>query len=376
MDQKRREFIDIILKKANELGRTPKFKELKERGKIKRYFGTWNNAIKAAGFETTRNPKIYTEEEYVKEIEKWIKKNNKLPRVTDWDNDASVPCRRSIERSFGMPWGKLLKYLGYNSDINVGFQSKYMALEEIKEVLKSQIEVIGPINSREFDKLRNKAICPNSEHICEKFGMSWYRVLIDIGVDENKIRNLQRTKEEWIAKIQNLAKDLNRTPSVTDCENNGIIANILIDKFGSFNKAIKLAGLDPNHTPIKVTETDDELLLMYIEFSNKLKKPTTAEELNKSGDIYNAGVFIIRFGGMSELKRRAGYIEKTWVGKYSKKELIEILINLYSKNGRRLTQKEMRHEPNIPAAATFMKYFETTKMNEIWAEIETLLKIK
>ncbi|NMA58612.1 MAG: hypothetical protein GX954_07855 [Clostridium cochlearium] len=110
---------------------------------------------------------------------------------------------------------------------------------------------------------------------------------------------------------------------------------------------------------------------MYIHYSNKIGKPASCTDLAKSKEIYNPGVFLIRFGSMKDLKEEAGFppiiTNKT---EYTKKGIKNILKERYLEVGRRLTAEEIKLDNRLPAHATILRKFQTTKMEDIWKEIE------
>ena len=69
-------------------------------------------------------------------------------------------------------------------------------------------------------------------------------------------------------------------------------------------------GLTPSHrTAVRVKETNEELLQMYIDFSNEVNPGVgaTAKQLDKSDKIYRSEVFSLRFGSINDLRKEAGF---------------------------------------------------------------------
>ncbi len=60
---------------------------------------------------------------------------------------------------------------------------------------------------------------------------------------------------------------------------------------------------------------------MYIEFSKKLGRLASNIDLDNSKDIYNADVFIIRFGSMYALKKEANKILKFDIDLQNKRKI-------------------------------------------------------
>ena len=88
---------------------------------------------------------------------------------------------------------------------------------------------------------------------------------------------------------------------------------------------------------------------------------------------YKSDVFAIRFGGLNRLRELAGYEPYYSSRKYTKTGIRNMLIETYHKYGRRLTISELKKlsksDEHFPSVTTIMRYFATTKINEVWEEI-------
>lgn len=74
---------------------------------------------------------------------------------------------------------------------------------------------------------------------------------------------------------------------------------------------------------------------------------------------------------MEFLKKEAGFeSEQPCNLIYKKEDVIKNLIAVYLTKGRRLTVKEIAQEPSIPSYSTILYNFKTTKISEVWEEIE------
>ena len=80
-----------------------------------------------------------------------------------------------------------------------------------------------------------------------------------------------------------------------------------------------------------------------------------------------------RFGGLNALRKLLGMeIKYPSNKKYTKEELTEKLLEKYNEYGRILSQSEIKKlekEEGFPGGSTFLSYFQTTKMSEVWAEV-------
>lgn len=120
---------------------------------------------------------------------------------------------------------------------------------------------------------------------------------------------------------------------------------------------------------------------MYIKFSKKLGRLANSKDLDNSEDIYNSDVFIIRFASMYNLKKEANKVLKLNIDlrnreKYTKEEILNMLIKEYKNYNRRLTNVEVNNNKNLPSASTILRKFTTTKMGEVWANVEEYINKK
>lgn len=194
------------------------------------------------------------------------------------------------------------------------------------------------------------------------------------GVKDDDLKFVRRNKEEYLNKLREVTLRLGYIPSTNEFIALGYTPSILKRYFGSYANAVKELDYQEYKykTPVSVKEDNKQLLEKYIAFSNKIGKPASWLDLEKSSNIYNPGVFTIRFGGIKDLKREAGFevIDKN-NEIYNKKEIQNKLIQLYKEKGKRLSVKEIKESLELPCLATILRKYKTTKISEVWEEIES-----
>ena len=89
--------------------------------------------------------------------------------------------------------------------------------------------------------------------------------------------------------------------------------------------------------------TDEELLLSLRKLTTELGKPPTAIECNKCPYTANQSTYRTRFGSWNKAKELAGIEINNKFAEKSNKELIDSLVAFYKNNNRAPTQKECRH---------------------------------
>lgn len=243
--------------------------------------------------------------------------------------------------------------------------------ERLIDLLKNKAKEIGHTpTKREF---------PQYQTVATKIG--WSKALELAGL----IKNYNRTKKDYISLINECQAKLGTCPSWNDFVQSGHDASIVSDMFGSWNNALKEAELEINREKVYIGETKEELVAKYITLCNELGYLAGKTELKDNG-LYSDQTFRVKFGGINELRKIvledsrlkiSNRCYKKGHKKYSKKQVIAILIDLYNSNGnKRLTTtqlKKLHKGKNIPGITTIYSAFKTTKINEIWLEIEHII---
>ncbi len=365
------ELIKKLKETARKLGRTPKRREVRNPGSwvYSKRFGSWNKALKTAGLTPLKEIGL-SKEHLKKVILDFYKKYGRTPSISDFYKNPYLPDPRHIQRKFGMRWNDIMRYLGL--PVN---QEHHPAVnlsdEELLTLVKETVEEFRKKNNRlpyikEFRKFDN---LPSLQHLINRFKTGTYNgLLMELGYEKEELTGVTYKDDELLNIIKKRAEELGRPPVISDMD--PTIAREIRKRFG-WNNALKKAGLSPlNKTPVEVTESDEELLEMYINFCRKLNKPASAIDLNKSDEIYNSDVFKIRFGSMNNLRRLAGMPEcRSGKNKYTKEQIKDMLIAEYRRLGRIPTNREIKENKKLPSPSTILRHFRTTSMREVWLDV-------
>lgn len=196
---------------------------------------------------------------------------------------------------------------------------------------------------------------------------TWEDVLLILGL--KPVRRFW-TREKLISEFSRIVKECGRRPTVKELMiDYGISHPLIRYYFGSYKNLCDLVGVDYDyHTTVK--ESDEELLKMYIDFSERLGKPAGIKELNESKDIYGFEVFRSRFGSITELKLRAGYGAVVDMRRVTKEECLKYMIDVYMKYGR-LSLSKLEKSRLLPfSVKTLLRRFGTNKISEVWGIVE------
>lgn len=142
------------------------------------------------------------------------------------------------------------------------------------------------------------------------------------------------SKSELISLIRNRALTLGHTPEPSDFSDND--AKAILSYFKKWPKAIKTADL-------KHLKTDS------------FTKTKTAEQKSSKVNAPSA-------------KKKEIKAEHS-AGRYSKAIIKNMLLAEMKRQGKRPTRKSIDENKNLPTVATCLKYFNTTRMQDVWDEI-------
>ena len=106
---------------------------------VRKYFGTWNNAIIAAGFEPKYVHKSnWSKEEILSSIQSFYKENSRVPQLREFKNsNLKYPASATVQRHFGS-WNKAIEAAGFEANYNEGLGIKTVGKDGV--LYRSQAE--------------------------------------------------------------------------------------------------------------------------------------------------------------------------------------------------------------------------------------------
>lgn len=143
------------------------------------------------------------------------------------------------------------------------------------------------------------------------------------------------SKNELIQALQQLEKKLGRTPQPEDLSEPS--AQNVLGYFKKWSKALKSAGITSR--PSKKTTTPP----VTEPVAAKTVKAQEVEEAVENSACSNR--------------------------RYSKTMIKEMLLNEFNRLGKKPTRKEIDENKELPTVSTILKYFETTKIGDVWKDV-------
>jgi len=222
-------------------------------------------------------------------------------------------------------WNDALKEAGLNT--NRGANKK----ELIEHLIKLSNELDEVPTGEQMNK--HGDWCKSTYRA--KFGC-WNNALKEAGLDVNICRNI--TKDELINYLHELHDKLDHTPTLADVGSDGKWGTSMYKrKFGSWNNALKEAGLKVNHTN-KISK--DDLISEIQRLYNKLDKIPSSHDISKHSE-YSLQPYINEFTTWNNSLKQAGF-EPNNKHDVQKEQLINELKRLSNELNKTPSLKDMR----------------------------------
>lgn len=285
----------------------------------------------------------YTKEELVKMVQEHSKILGRTPKMKEVAKNENFPSMNLFLREFET-WNNLLKKC--NLKLN---SVRYYSKEHLLNVLKLLSNRIG--RTSRIEDLNGDKDLPSPKVYFEKFG-SWNNALKLAGLEINLRRDY--TKEELIDSLLKKAKELNQNPTSNDLgrKNNMPDRSTFDDRFGTWNNALKEAGLKINCYYRKWTK---EEVIKWLQYKYKeLGRTPGIRDFDKDPRSPAKNTVRKLFGNWTNAIREA----KIPVRKYhSKDELIQYLQKLAHKLNRTPTREDLKSDKCCPSLTPFVEKF-------------------
>lgn len=168
------ELLNMLREKAEELSRIPKYDDVRQHSSICRRFGTWNKALKLAGFTPSDIRRRYTDEELFNVLREKAKELGRPPKMKE------VRLEYVIKDQFGS-WNKGIELAGLTPR-NVGREGVGYTDDELLNILKEK--------AKELNSLPRVRDVEQATTIRNRFG-SWFNALVLAGLIPEDIQIIE-----------------------------------------------------------------------------------------------------------------------------------------------------------------------------------------
>ena len=233
------ELIAELQRIAADCGRPPTTGDMNDHGNAspdtyREYFGSWSEALQAAGFESRANGVRIPKQKLCTALEELANDLDQPPKSTDMNSIGPYAGSTYLNR-FGS-WEKACEAAGVKAPEESGVSE-----EELISALQSLGDTLDktPL-AKDMDEHGNFSAIS----YWKEFG-SWKEALDAAGFEARSIESVNKlNREDLIDELKSLASDVDRTPTTTDMQKHGAYSpGTYINRFGSWEKAIKLADI-------------------------------------------------------------------------------------------------------------------------------------
>ena len=287
------DLIDELCRLGDELNRTPTSRDMADKGKYgtatyTHKFGSWNDAVQEAGLEIVRQRDV-SRADMISEIQRLADELGKPPAVHQMRDQGKLSVT-TISREFGT-WSAALEHAGYEPNKEMGVSKKKLT----EELTRLRDELGRPPKAQEMSRRGAYSIGTFER----RFG-SWNTALERAGFDLHNRANIPR--DELLDELTRVSDALDRTPTSMDMESSGRFGHATYSStFGSWNEAIREANLSVNvRSNIPETELLDEMKSLRDELGRAPKR----REMDRQGQ-FDSSTYSYRFGTWNDALRAA-----------------------------------------------------------------------
>jgi len=328
---------------AEEVGQAPTVAQMNTYGErwastYQDRFGSWNAALKAAGFEprtkgTTPSQSVSTEALRM-ELQELAARLDKRPTQADMDTYGEYESS-IYTKQFGS-WSEALEAIG----LEPRQPTTKIETSKLLQALQDVAETIGqPPTVTQFQTHGEYS----TNVLFDRFD-SWADALEAAGLDpemrQTPAESQKIPKAELINDIRRLVDSSGDPPTLQEYRKQGAYgAQTLYDRFGSWNAALEAAGLNSRDP---TTEVSEEALLDELHRLSEDGQPPTVGVMRSDGD-YWVSTYQDRFGSWNAALEAAGFDSGSAV-EIGRQELLTALQHLGAELEKPPTVAEMTEE--------------------------------
>jgi len=239
-----KQLLQALCDLAAELSRPPTARELAARRDLPTSptylsrFGSWNAALEAAGLKPNRRSN-YTDERLIEILRDLADELGRLPTCREMRARRDLPDPTTYIRRFGN-WRNALARLGTETRTD----SAHHTDADLLDALRGLADELG--RPPAVQELLARPDLPTPGAYVHRFG-DWSNALEAAGLDASYRRPPAYTDADLLDALRGLAAELDRTPTGREllARRDLPSPSICQIRFGSWNKALEAAGLEP-----------------------------------------------------------------------------------------------------------------------------------
>lgn len=300
---------------AFDLNSTPTQKEMRQEGPhasstyVKR-FGTWNKAVRKAGLEPNTQGSKFSDQDLIDELERVATTLGHIPTQEEFGEKSEVSVSSYYNHfdtwKSAIKNGDLEERYDPPSEFDISTENLIDEIKKFESVLDraptiAEMDELGAYSERTYRR---------------RFG-SWSRSLEKANVNNQQKQDKTRiSKQKLIVALRTLADELGRSPSFEDVWNHGKYgAATYLYRFGTWNKALEAAGLQPRLDRSEQIP-DRDLIIELRRLAGELGYIPRRKEMEDMGE-YSGATYYNHFGSWKESLDKAGFSKDSDTGEMS-----------------------------------------------------------
>jgi len=332
-----KEYLEELHRLKDELGRCPRVRDMKEHSRFSEQpyqsrWGSWNDAIKAAGMDVNVRTSDLPNSELLDELRRLRKKLGKTPTCAEIDEQSQFSVSTYRNRFGGIPDAR--REAGLKEEIDktervefvcdycgsVDERTPYSAqavdycssacankathgvdVDDVITSLKEIAEDLGRApSSQEFDQL--------SEYWHGTFNTifgGYSQALRELGFETNAPKDI--SDDLLLETLREIHDAEDRVPKQSDLGQYGELntADAYIRRWGSWANALAKAGIEPETYQYKKI-ADRDLINEYQRVADEIGHPPSYTEMDEMGQ-YSPATYERAFGTFLQAKNASGY---------------------------------------------------------------------
>lgn len=170
-------------------------------------------------------------------------------------------------------------------------------------------------------------------------------------------RSPQYSRDDLLDRLTDLADDLGRSPTIRECNEYSETPSdsTYRDRFGSWSEALTAAGLAPRTVEAQIPQ--EELLDSLRALADDLGRPPMRSECDAAAETASSGTYRNRFGSWTKALRAAGITPRDAPRSIPRETLLQDLRHLAAILGRSPSQADCNGHSSMPSSSTYRKWF-------------------
>jgi superfamily II DNA or RNA helicase len=293
-------------------------------GAFAKKFGSFSEALIAAGFPPSPTTHRYTKATVLKALRELAKKLGRVPIQDDVKRASAkgtCPSVSTIANMFGS-YTIAVREAGLSVKRRYG-ESRESLIKQLQTLAKKlgRIPTYGDIHAAS-----RRMQCASATLFFKEFG-GLYAAREAAGLGHLRVKR-DTSKKGLILQLRSLAKELKRTPTIGDIERANrqgkcSSASVFHDRFGGISNAQAAAGLSVQRFMKTKKMSDADLIRQLQGLAKKLRRTPVQDDIEISsskGEIASLSTYANRFGSYSKAVRLAG-LNSTFRNDYTKAEV-------------------------------------------------------